>query len=490
MNNIIISENGIDPRGRVRRMAALLAALLAFSAFVTSCGGNGDNVTEDGTATTTAEETTADPDALEVKDLGGITIRAAGQANDARQTFAKDEENGELVNDALIKRDKYVRDTYNVNLEFFLDQELEKSITQQVLANDCEFDFMIGTMRTMMQNMTLSGLLSDLNTLPYLSLEDVWWCRGAADNLHIRDSLYFTAGPITPQFYFSPYAMAYNKRLAEAYQMPEIEKLVENGEWTIDKFASLLKNTAKDLDGDNKIGKDDQLGLAFDNMVGVGFPVAAGIKTSEYDSDGLPVVNMNSERTLDIISKLRVIFGDKENCFNGESVETGFDNKIFVQGRAIFNTHTMSNMIATFREMEDDYGIIPCPKFDEAQESYYSYSNPWCMIGVAVPVTCADKDTTAYVMEAMARKSYELVRPAQYDMTLKQKVLRDSDAELMLDLIYDNVVYDLNGVFDFGGSASVLEKAIKQGADFTSAYAKIEEKTKTEIAKFVETMNK
>lgn len=355
MNNIIISENGIDPRGSVRRMAALLAALLAFSAFVTSCGENGDNVTEDGTATTTAEETTADPDTLEVKDLGGITIRAAGQANDARQTFAKDE---------------------------------------------------------------------------------------------------------------------------------------ENGEWTIDKFASLLKNTAKDLDGDNKIGKDDQLGLAFDNMVGVGFPVAAGIKTSEYDSDGLPVVNMNSERTLDIISKLRVIFGDKENCFNGESVETGFDNKIFVQGRAIFNTHTMSNMIATFREMEDDYGIIPCPKFDEAQESYYSYSNPWCMIGVAVPVTCADKDTTAYVMEAMARKSYELVRPAQYDMTLKQKVLRDSDAELMLDLIYDNVVYDLNGVFDFGGSASVLEKAIKQGADFTSAYAKIEEKTKTEIAKFVETMNK
>lgn len=323
MNNIIISENGIDPRGRVRRMAALLAALLVFSAFMTSCGGNGDNVTEDGTATTTAEETTADPDALEVKDLGGITIRAAGQANDARQTFAKDEENGELVNDALIKRDKYVRDTYNVNLEFFLDQELEKSITQQVLANDCEFDFVIGTMRTMMQNMTLSGLLSDLNTLPYLSLEDVWWCRGAADNLHIRDSFYFTAGPITPQFYFSPYAMAYNKRLAEAYQMPEIEKLVENGEWTIDKFASLLKNTAKDLDGDNKIGKDDQLGLAFDNMVGVGFPVAAGIKTSEYDSDGLPVVNMNSERTLDIISKLRVIFGDKENCFNGESVETG-----------------------------------------------------------------------------------------------------------------------------------------------------------------------
>lgn len=49
MNNIIISENGIDPRGRVRRMAALLAALLVFSAFMTSCGGNGDNVTEDGT---------------------------------------------------------------------------------------------------------------------------------------------------------------------------------------------------------------------------------------------------------------------------------------------------------------------------------------------------------------------------------------------------------------------------------------------------------
>ena len=465
-----------------------LAALLSLTT-LTACGGTTADTTDDTTDTTVSEETTIDPDALEVKDLGGITIRAAGQANDARQTFAKDEENGELVNDALIKRDKFVRDTYNVNLEFHLDTDLEKSITQQVLANDCEFDYVIGTMRTMMQNMTLSGLLSDLSAMPYLTLDEVWWCKGAADNLHIRDSLYFTAGPITPQFYFSPYAMAYNKRLAADYQMPDIEELVSSGEWTIDKFASLLKNTAKDLDGNNKIDQNDQLGLAYDNMVGIGFPTAAGMKTSEYDSEGLPVVNMNSERTLDIISKLTAIFGDKENCFNGESIETGFDNKIFVQGRAIFNTHTMSNMIATFREMEDDYGIIPCPKYDESQESYYSYSNPWCMIGVAVPVTTSDKDTTAYVMEAMARKSYELVRPAQYDMTLKQKVLRDSSAELMLDLIYDNVVYDLNGVFDFGGSASVLERAVMKGTDFASGYAKVEEKTKTEIAKFVDTIN-
>ena len=47
----------------------------------------------------------------------------------------------------------------------------------------------------------------------------------------------------------------------------------------------------------------------------------------------------------------------------------------------------MLGSYSQFRTMEDDFGIIPPPKYDEAQENYHAYvSNGWTSTYV-VPIT-------------------------------------------------------------------------------------------------------
>jgi len=47
--------------------------------------------------------------------------------------------------------------------------------------------------------------------------------------------------------------------------------LVRENKWTIDKFYSIAKETAKDLNGDGKLGLDDVAGILSSNDKGRGF---------------------------------------------------------------------------------------------------------------------------------------------------------------------------------------------------------------------------
>ena len=61
----------------------------------------------------------------------------------------------------------------------------------------------------------------------------------------------------------------------------------------------------------------------------------------------------------------------------------------------------------------------------------------------AVPVTKNDDhDLTGRLLEDMAWKSSETVRPAYYDRTLQGKISRDDDSGEMLDIIYSGLNID------------------------------------------------
>ena len=55
----------------------------------------------------------------------------------------------------------------------------------------------------------------------------------------------------------------------------------------------------------------------------------------------------------------------------------------------------------------------------------------------------ADPEFVSAVMEAMASESATTVVPAYYDVTLKTKMTCDNDSAEMLDLIFENRVFDL-----------------------------------------------
>ena len=97
--------------------------------------------------------------------------------------------------------------------------------------------------------------------------------------------------------------------------------------------------------------------------------------------------------------------------------------------------------IGSLRDMEADFGILPYPKYDEAQSDYYSrVAYYWACI---VPVTNKDLEFTGAMLEALNCESANSVVPAYYEIALKGKYSRDNESEQMLQLISDNRIIDI-----------------------------------------------
>ena len=145
---------------------------------------------------------------------------------------------------------------------------------------------------------------------------------------------------------------------------------------------------------------------------------------------------------------------------------------MFSSGKVLFNTCGM-NRVTLFRSMETDFGILPQPKYDEAQTEYYNPVSMWCCNSIAVPASATDLSRTGHVIEALSAESLYTLTPAYYDQTLKTKASRDEESAAMLDIIFASRVYDLSNMYDFGSIFSTINALCeKSDPAFTSTVEK------------------
>ena len=113
----------------------------------------------------------------------------------------------------------------------------------------------------------------------------------------------------------------------------------------------------------------------------------------------------------------------------------------FSNGGAYFCEITLQKIDAFLRDMKDDYGILPIPKWNEEQEDYLS-----CVNGaggfVVIPNNPADAERTGMLFEALAAGAYDMVTPQIYEVITKTKNVRDAESADMVNLIIRNRVYD------------------------------------------------
>jgi hypothetical protein len=162
-------------------------------------------------------------------------------------------------------------------------------------------------------------------------------------------------------------------------------------------------------------------------------------------------------------------------------------NHAFAEGRAIFLIHFLESAVLQLRGMEQNYGLLPLPKFNEQQESYVSYINAWNCAFVGIPST-ADYERSAFLMEAMAYASYRMVRPYVYDVKLHNRAARDEESERMIDIIIETSYLDLNGIYNWGGVNDILGNAIFTDAPLVSQFEARIGTIEGAIDRFIETL--
>ena len=130
------------------------------------------------------------------------------------------------------------------------------------------------------------------------------------------------------------------------------------------------------------------------------------IKITERDADGKPRLLGLTERYADAQAKIRALLNNKNIAFFGSVPDA---KELFQNSQSLF----LANNIETahiMRSMKDDFGIIPYPKFDEAQERYITYNAIGDSTAFVIPVT-ADEELSGAVLEALAYYGWKDLLP-------------------------------------------------------------------------------
>ena len=437
------------------RITALLFAGLLLASCSDTAAPTADTNNADDTAATEAVTEPADmlearkqiSDDLPEKDYGGADFPIVTY-NYTHTDYIAEQETGALINDAIFRRNSRVAERFHVNLileDGGNEGEVTTKIQNAVRAGDDTYQLvsqhMIQSAKLAMQNYFM-----DWYTVEHVNLEKPWWNQHCTETLSIDNKIFTMAGSISPSFMTHTYCVYLNKRLGNDIDVTAtIYDTVLDGKWTIDYYSSLVKDTWVDLNGNSTQDDQDQYGLAAQVTSYVTpFIYSFGETTVSRDANGMPVLSINEEKAADMVNKVYSLFYES----NGTITTDGWSlhQDVFTAGRALFMNGVFLHAIERFNNMEDDYAILPYPKWDEAQTEYLTMSDGASPL-VSIPTTCADIERAGIVIEALAAESYKSVIPAIYDTALKVRGVRDETSMQIIDIIERGNVIDFGYVF-------------------------------------------
>ena len=198
----------------------------------------------------------------------------------------------------------------------------------------------------------------------------------------------------------------------------------------------------------------------------------AGQRIYNKDAKGIPQLTLNTSKTVDLFNSYFDLVDSDDVFVRTENPSSGFGAQysgegIFTSGRALFNDSTLGSAKG-MRAMNDDFGIVPFPKFTE-DDKYATIVNGHASL-ILMPITVEDEQRTGNIMEALCAIGSKEVIPAFYEVSLKTKFARDAESEEMIDIIKDSVIYDL-GYATGGTFGSIGRSLLYSGGEFSSHYA-------------------
>ncbi len=486
-------------KDKLRLFSAILALVLA--AGTVSCGNGGDDsdsTTSDNQPTTDTSSDTEASDGYVKPDktFSGETVNFLiwGEYPE----FTTEESTGDIINDAIYERNLKVQDMFGLNFSYDVRpgagsgySEWINTLNSSILANDNAYQI-AGGYGYMLTSDTLNDSFQNLQANPYIDFSKPWWPANIIDAAAIGSRMNVCFGNVDPRYYDTTYAMLFNKKIAEETGAGDLYAVVNDGKWTLDKMFSLAISGARDLDGDTKIGEGDIYGYVTDRwMCYDAFIQSCDIKVTERDNDGLPKLVGLSERYIDAEKKI------SDFIYNSGAVKVsdGGSNDMtpFANGNAFFFP-TAFDCTRQLRDMSDDFGILPYPKYDEAQKEYITYNAIGNSTTFVAPVT-ADETLVGCVLEALAYYGWKDIQPVYYERALKGKTTRDNDSEAMLDIIFGNIQFDFTQIYSYNFSSQsatspsgLMRIAVGDKKDISSLWAKNEELDKSIMDSLIEAL--
>ena len=424
-------------------------------------------------------------DALPTKDFDGYEFKILVYDNVADE-HAADTLTGDSINDAVYERNEYVKNRYNIDISVtpMAHETYIATVANIVQSNEDPYDLYQIFLSYAATNFAPAGYFLDWNDIAYVNdnLDEVWWCQYGVENLQLKGENYFLNGGLSHYMLFNATGLVFNKDVFTQNGLEYPYESVYNGTWTLDSLLTLCAEGSVDLNGDSKYSIDDDYFAFLTNRwaAPAGLPIASDLQTLKYESNGYPILNVITDRTVSMYEKMYQLIVEGNAPLNDGAKFL----KTFSENRAMFIADTIYN--PGLRDVDCDFGYLPYPKYEESQKTYIT-SVDGGTASAAVLITASDTERTGLITEVLCQKGYELVFPAAYNDMLQGKLAQDEDSRKMLEIMYETSTFDPLYIFNFNNMGFFFNDCISsQKKDIVSDYQAKEKGTLAAIESFWE----
>ena len=376
------------------------------------------------------------------------------------------EEQPDSVDEAKKRVIETVEEKFNCRItgDLVHDRGLPNTVRNQAESGLVEYDIFFDSISST-TGLASDGLLTDLHSITTIDLSAPWWDQNAVQDLSIANKLYFVNGDINTYDNQGTWCMLFNKTLKNKLGIEEnFYELVRSDEWNFDKFMEICSRPGitAEKNGDGVLDEKDQWAFGTEAYNIYVHLVSGGLKIAEKDVNDLPYLTISKSPEATYTQLAKVL-----NFYNRHDIvmvanfsnytNKGFTNvweatvhKAFIEGRELFYMCGLINA-ASFRVMEDEFGILPIPKLYPGQEEYHHTVSQGNSTVMYIPECVENKEQVGTVVSALSEESRKYVTPAYYDVQLKYRDTRDNESGEMLDLIFSSRTFDVGAAYNWGG---------------------------------------
>lgn len=489
---------------KAKRIICYVLCVLMLVSVLAACNSS------DETQTTEATTTSSKPSGGNTEEITNSELQEALDAIDKDDTdysdmkfhilsrpdlltsFKIDELTDEPLDNAVFERNEAFKDKFKIEVEVTTQEDgnfasIYKSDCKSTKIYDVAFTHTSWNM----------GIASEGYLYNYLDLDidynKPWWDQGTL-SFNIADSIWFMNGSFNYDDDSTTYCLMFNKDLAEEHFQSKnlFYDAVTNNEWTLDTFYTYASQVSSD-NGDSKWDENDKYGFVTTWEYGITFFYGSGLRFVEtkegaklqitFDADGI-------KKATDLLGKLQTLYGKEVTYWPDGGMET-VGKEIFWSGRCLFFGEIVSNVIESNKKMDNEFGVLPVPKYDNKQENYLTWTH-----GISSSMLISDhienEEKFARVLEGFNVLSHKYVREAYYNVVLIRKSVQDADSAPMLDIIFAGRVYDFAQYANTEmGLIESFKTCVNTGStNFSSKYSSVKNKASTYLNTISKKFNK
>ena len=382
-----------------------------------------------------------------------------------------------VIPDAVYERNLAVETQIGVKLRFFdqsTDSVAQSAILKAVNGGDKTLDiFVIGTYCSI--SPAISGCYLNLNNVENVDTSKHYWSQDYNEMMTFtsENKQFLATSPAALSLFRLTYLTIFNRQLLEERKIPNLYETVENGDWTLDYQYSLISDVWVDDDGDGKESKDDFYGFITGTCISVDpYCVSSDIHLVTRDETGYMVYNSDKlEDLIEMGEKVNALYNAQGTyAFQGQpqdDIGLHYIIEKFAESKGLMATTQFLSIETHIDSLADlTYGIVPMPKLRKEQADYQTYvQDQVSAFGISAAI--GDEKRQAMlgaVMESLAYKSNEIVRPAYYDSALSLRFMQDPQSRDILNTMFETIAFDYTyatGIGDVRGSMRTILPAKK-----------------------------